>query len=37
VVDPNWRFSGSGLGRGEEKIVDGIRAGKQLMRRIGAD
>ena len=37
LVDAKWRFSGSGLARGEDKIVDGIRAGQQLMRRIGAD
>jgi hypothetical protein len=36
LVDAKWRFSGSGLARGEEKIVDGIRAGQQIMRRIGA-
>ena len=37
LVDATWRFSGSGLARGEENVVDGIRAGQQLMRRIGTD
>ncbi|BAL86013.1 hypothetical protein AMIS_7930 [Actinoplanes missouriensis 431] len=34
LVDAKWRFSGSGLARGEPTIVDGIRAGQETMRRI---
>ncbi|MBG0563177.1 replication initiator [Actinoplanes aureus] len=36
LVDAKWKFSRSGLARGEEMIVDGIRAGQVTARRIGA-